>query len=116
MTKVQIVENEDLLQYADFGNCEVWLLNKTNDTQLADASLPMDSKDSGSEIVLRSIEQLKALSPIDLTPSGITMFLTNELAKAFGPMFTMSSSILPLREKNNVLFESTSDKLSSLRK
>ena len=87
-----------------------------NDTQLANASLPMDSKDSGSEIVLRSIEQLKALSPIDLTPSGITMFLTNELAKAFGPMFTMSSSILPSREKNNVLLESTSDKLSSLRK
>ena len=36
MTKIQIVENEDLLQYADFGNCEVWLLNRTNDTQLAD--------------------------------------------------------------------------------
>ena len=36
MTKVQIVENEDLLQYADFGNCEVWLLNRTNDTQLTD--------------------------------------------------------------------------------
>lgn len=36
MTKIQIVENEDLLQYADFDNCEVWLLNRTNDTQLAD--------------------------------------------------------------------------------
>lgn len=36
MTKVQIVENEDLLQYADFGNCEVWLLNRTNDIPLAD--------------------------------------------------------------------------------
>lgn len=36
MTKVQIVENENLLQYADFDNCEVWLLNRTNDTPLAD--------------------------------------------------------------------------------
>lgn len=36
MTKVQIVENENLLQYADFNNCEVWLLNRTNDTPLTD--------------------------------------------------------------------------------
>lgn len=36
MTKVQIVENEDLLQYADFGNCEVWLLNRTNNASLTD--------------------------------------------------------------------------------
>lgn len=36
MTKVQIVENEDLLQYADFDNCEVWLLNRTNNTPLPD--------------------------------------------------------------------------------
>ena len=36
MTKVQIVENENLLQYADFDNCEVWLLNRTNDTPLTD--------------------------------------------------------------------------------
>lgn len=36
MIKVQIVENEDLLTYADFDNCEVWLLNRTNDTPLTD--------------------------------------------------------------------------------
>lgn len=35
MTKVQVVENENLLQYADFNNCEVWLLNRTNETPLA---------------------------------------------------------------------------------
>lgn len=36
MTKVQVVENENLLQYADFNNCEVWLLNRTNETPLTD--------------------------------------------------------------------------------
>ncbi len=35
MTKIQVVENENLLQYADFANCEVWLLNRTTDEPLA---------------------------------------------------------------------------------
>lgn len=34
MTKVQVVENENLLQYADFNNCEVWLLNKTTEEEI----------------------------------------------------------------------------------
>ena len=34
MTKIQIVENENLLQYADFDNCEVWLLNRTTEEEL----------------------------------------------------------------------------------
>lgn len=34
MTKIQVVENENLLQYADFVNCEVWLLNRTNNDEL----------------------------------------------------------------------------------
>lgn len=34
MTKVQVVENESFLQYADFDNCEVWLLNRTNEEEL----------------------------------------------------------------------------------
>lgn len=34
MTKVQVVENESFLQYADFDNCEVWLLNRTNEEKL----------------------------------------------------------------------------------
>lgn len=36
MIKVQVVENENLLQYADFANCEVWLLNRTNEEPLTD--------------------------------------------------------------------------------
>lgn len=28
MTKVQILENENFIKYADFENCEVWLLNR----------------------------------------------------------------------------------------
>ena len=32
--KVQVVENENFLQYADFANCEVWLLNRTTDEPL----------------------------------------------------------------------------------
>lgn len=34
MTKVQVVENENLLPYADFDNCEVWLLNRTTEEEL----------------------------------------------------------------------------------
>lgn len=28
--KVQVIENENFIKYADFENCEVWLLNRTN--------------------------------------------------------------------------------------
>lgn len=34
MTKVQILENENFIKYADFENCEVWLLNRTNEEEL----------------------------------------------------------------------------------
>lgn len=34
MTKIQILENESFIQYADFENCEVWLLNRTNEEEL----------------------------------------------------------------------------------
>lgn len=33
-TKIQIVENENMLQFADFKNCEVWLLNRTSKKKL----------------------------------------------------------------------------------
>ena len=32
--KVQILENESFEKYADFENCEVWLLNRTNEEEL----------------------------------------------------------------------------------
>lgn len=32
--KIQIVENENFLQYADFENCEVWLLNRTTENEI----------------------------------------------------------------------------------
>lgn len=32
--KIQIVENENMLQFADFKNCEVWLLNRTSKKKL----------------------------------------------------------------------------------
>lgn len=32
--KIQVVENENFLQYADFAKCEVWLLNRTTDNPL----------------------------------------------------------------------------------
>ncbi len=31
---VQIIENENFIKYADFDNCEVWLLNRTSDLSL----------------------------------------------------------------------------------
>ena len=34
MKKIQIIEDETLLENADFENCEVWLLNKVTDTDL----------------------------------------------------------------------------------
>ena len=34
MTIIQVVENENLLQYADFENYEVWLLNRTTDNEI----------------------------------------------------------------------------------
>jgi len=34
MKKIQIVESEELLQYADFDRCEVWLLNRMRTTEL----------------------------------------------------------------------------------
>lgn len=34
MVKVQIIENEKLEKYADFENCEVWLLNKVTEREL----------------------------------------------------------------------------------
>ncbi len=34
MTKVQILENENFIEKADFENCEVWLLNRTNEEEL----------------------------------------------------------------------------------
>lgn len=34
MISVQIIENEDLLKYADFDACEIWLLNRTTSNQL----------------------------------------------------------------------------------
>ena len=34
MYKVQIIEDESLLKYADFSNCRVWLLNRTTDEPL----------------------------------------------------------------------------------
>ena len=32
--KVQIIENESLAKYADFENCDVWLLNRTSNEEL----------------------------------------------------------------------------------
>ena len=32
--KVQIIENESFIKNADFENCEVWLLNRTNEEEL----------------------------------------------------------------------------------
>ena len=32
--KVQIIENENFIKNADFENCEVWLLNRTNEKEL----------------------------------------------------------------------------------
>ena len=34
MKKIQIVESEELLQYADFDRCEVWLLNRMSREEL----------------------------------------------------------------------------------
>ena len=34
MIKVQIIDNEKLAKYADFENCEVWLLNKVTEREL----------------------------------------------------------------------------------
>lgn len=34
---VQIIENENFIKYADFDNCEVWLLNRTTE-------LPLDER------------------------------------------------------------------------
>lgn len=34
MTKIQIIDNEKLEKYADFENCEVWLLNKVTGKKL----------------------------------------------------------------------------------
>ena len=34
MKKIQIIEDEDLLQYADLNTGEVWLLNRTTSTPL----------------------------------------------------------------------------------
>ena len=34
MYKVQIIEDESLLKYADFSNCRVWLLNRTTEEPL----------------------------------------------------------------------------------
>lgn len=34
MTKVQILENENFIEKADFENCEVWLLNKTTEEEI----------------------------------------------------------------------------------
>ena len=54
MTKVQIIENEKLEKYADFDNCEVWLLNREtgkkldsrliNIAELTESSLPSNHK------------------------------------------------------------------------
>ena len=32
--KIQILENENFIKNADFENCEVWLLNRTNEEEL----------------------------------------------------------------------------------
>lgn len=34
MTKVQILENEQFIDNADFGNCEVWLLTRSTENEL----------------------------------------------------------------------------------
>lgn len=34
MTKVQILENENFIEKADFENYEVWLLNRTNEEEI----------------------------------------------------------------------------------
>ena len=54
MIKVQIIENEDLLKYADFDTCEIWLLNRTtsnqldsrviNEKELTESALPSNMK------------------------------------------------------------------------
>lgn len=54
MTKIQIVETEELLRYADFDDCEIWLLNRTtsnpldsrvmNEKELTESALPSSMK------------------------------------------------------------------------
>lgn len=54
MIKIQIIENEELLKYADFDNCEIWLLNRTssnpldsrvvNEKELTESALPSSMK------------------------------------------------------------------------
>lgn len=34
MTQIQVLENETFIRKADFDNCEVWLLNRTNEEDL----------------------------------------------------------------------------------
>lgn len=34
MTKIQILENEKFIEYADFDNAEIWLLNRSSDEEL----------------------------------------------------------------------------------
>lgn len=54
MVKIQIIETEELLQYADFDDCEIWLLNRTtsdpldlrviNEKELTESALPSSMK------------------------------------------------------------------------
>lgn len=34
MVQIQVLENETFIRKADFDNCEVWLLNRTNEEEL----------------------------------------------------------------------------------
>ncbi|MEE1211294.1 MAG: hypothetical protein UHO11_02250 [Treponema sp.] len=34
MKQIQIIEDESLTEFADFENCEIWLLNRTSDCEL----------------------------------------------------------------------------------
>lgn len=64
---VQILENENFIQFADFVNCEVWLLNRTSDCYL---DLRIVNIPEITESTLPSVEKLPKLLTEILNKNG----------------------------------------------
>ncbi len=90
MTRVQIVEYESLLKYADYENCEVWLLNTPRGEvdercivvkEITDSTLPNREKFPAimTELIERhpSTSHLETVSVEESDDNGNTLFDEN---------------------------------------
>ena len=96
MKKIQIVESEELLQYADFDRCEVWLLNRISREELDARVINVPEL---SESPLPSSMKLPQLLSI-LWERYPNRELTNEQGEIIESVMTFSYEVLTKDKEN----------------